>query len=418
MNILFVHEVDWLKKVVLEFHNLSEALSLLNHHVYAIDYESMWQRNGHLGLDSLKTKEIDGVSRAIPGASVTLRRPGFIRIPGLSRLSAGITHYREIQRTIKENGIDVIVLYSVPTNGLQTIRLARKSGIPVVFRSIDILHRLVPNAALRPLTITLERKVYSQADLVLPNTPRYLQYVLGMGAVESRVELILMPIDTGIFHPSVDCSAIRRQWGFSEKDRIILFIGTLFRFSGLDGFIRSFPRVIENSPDARLMIVGDGPQRPELEKIITELGLERRITITGFQPYPTMPQFISLADVCINTFLNTDATRDIFPGKIVQYIACGRPTVATPLPGITTLLPGESHGVIYADSSDDMAGEVVGLLRSPERRQQMGQAGVHYVKQAHEQQKIARQLEAELEEAIERKRAATTTQKVRHENTG
>ncbi|MDD5590364.1 MAG: glycosyltransferase family 4 protein [Dehalococcoidales bacterium] len=404
MNILFVHEVDWLKKVVLEFHNLSEALSLLNHHVYAIDYESMWQRNGYVGPGSLKTKEINGCSRAIPGASVTLRRPGFIRIPGLSRLSAGITHYREIQRTIKEKGIDVIVLYSVPTNGLQTIHLAGKFGIPVVFRSIDILHRLVPNTALCPLTRTMERKVYSRADLVLPNTPRYLQYVLGMGAVESRVKLILMPIDTSIFHPSIDCSEIRRKWGFTEQDRIILFIGTLFQFSGLDGFIRSFARVIENAPDARLIIVGDGPQQPYLEKIIIELGLEGRIIITGFQPYPTMPQFINLADVCINTFLNTDATRDIFPGKIVQYIACGRPVVATPLPGITTLLPGESHGVVYADSSDDMAKEVVGLLRSPERRQRMGQAGVSYVQQAHEQQKIARQLEAELEEVIERKR--------------
>jgi len=402
MNILFIHEVDWLKKVVLDFHNLSEALSLLNHRVYAIDYESMWKRNGYSSLGSLKTKEVEGVSRAIPGASVTLRRPGFIKIPGLSRLSAGITHYREIQRTIREKSIDVIVLYSVPTNGLQTIHLARKFGIPVVFRSIDILHRMVPNAALRPLTRILERKIYSQADLVLPNTPQYLQYVLGMGAAESKVKLLLLPIDTSIFHPSIDCSEVRQKWGFSEKDQIVLFIGTLFQFSGLDGFIRSFLQVIENTPEARLLIVGDGPQRPKLERIITELGLEGRVIITGFQPYPAMPQYI-MATVCINTFLNTDATRNIFPGKIVQYIACGRPTVATPLSGITTLFPGESHGVVYADSTDDMAREVVSLLKSPERRQQLGQAGVSYVRQSHEQQKIARQLEAELLEVIRKK---------------
>ena len=403
MNILFVHEVDWLKKVVLDFHNLSEALSLLNHRVYAIDYESMRKRNGYSGWGSLKTEEVEGVSRAIPGASVTLRRPGFIKIPGLSRLSAGITHYREIQRIIREKSIDVVVLYSVPTNGLQTMHLARKFGIPVVFRSIDILHRMVPNAALRPMTRVLERKIYSQADLVLPNTPQYLQYVLSMGAAESKVRLLPLPIDTSIFHPSIDCSDARRKWGFSEKNQIVLFIGTLFQFSGLDGFIRSFPQVIENIPDARLLIVGDGPQRPKLERIIAELGLEGRVIITGFQPYPTMPQYMNLATVCINTFLNTDATRDIFPGKIVQYIACGKATMATPLLGITTLLPGESHGVVYADSVDDMAREVVNLLRSPERRRQLGQAGVDYVRQAHEQQKIARQLEAELLEVIRKK---------------
>ena len=412
MNILFVHEVDWLKKVVLDFHNLSEALSLLNHRVYAIDYESMRKRNGYSGWGSLKTEEVEGVSRAIPGASVTLRRPGFIKIPGLSRLSAGITHYREIQRIIREKSIDVVVLYSVPTNGLQTMHLARKFGIPVVFRSIDILHRMVPNAALRPMTRVLERKIYSQADLVLPNTPQYLQYVLSMGAAESKVRLLPLPIDTSIFHPSIDCSDARRKWGFSEKNQIVLFIGTLFQFSGLDGFIRSFPQVIENIPDARLLIVGDGPQRPKLERIIAELGLEGRVIITGFQPYPTMPQYMNLATVCINTFLNTDATRDIFPGKIVQYIACGKATMATPLLGITTLLPGESHGVVYADSVDDMAREVVNLLRSPERRRQLGQAGVDYVRQAHGQQKIARQLEAELLEVIRKKTGRTKPKRI------
>jgi len=412
MNILFVHEVDWLNKVVLDFHNLSEALSLLNHRVYAIDYENTWNTNGSFSLGSLKTKEFDGVSRALPGASVCLRRPGFIKIPGLSRLSAGFTHYLEIQRTIREKNIDVIILYSVPTNGLQTIHLAGKFGIPVVFRSIDILHRLVPYSALSILTRFIERRVYSKVDAILANAPQYLRYVISMGATESKVRLLLLPVDTNIFHPSVNCSEIRQKWGLSENDQVVLFIGTLYEFSGLDGFIHQFPRVIEKIPEAKLLIVGDGPQRPKLERIISELGLERRVIMTGFQPYQTMPQYISLATVCINPFLNTDATRDIFPGKIIQYIACGKATIATPLLGITTLLPGESHGVIYTNSADDMAREVSSLLKSAEHRQWLGRAGVNYVKQVHDQQKIARQLEAELEEVIKKKHEKVASRRV------
>lgn len=412
MNILFVHEVDWLSKVAFEIHDLAEALSLLNHRVYAIDYENGWRRNGASRLGSLKTKEFDGVSRVLPGASVCLRRPGFIRIPGLSRLSASFTHYREIQRTIREKNIDVIVLYSVPTNGLQTIHLARKFSIPVVFRSIDILHHLVPYSALRIPTRFLERRVYSKVDAILPNTPQYLRYVISMGAKESKVKLLPLPIDTNIFHPSVDYAEVRQKWGLSEKDQVVVFIGTLFEFSGLDGFIRQFSRVIEEIPEAKLLIVGDGPQRPRLKGIIAELGLERQVIITGLQPYPTMPQYINLATVCINPFLNTEATRDIFPGKIIQYIACGKATVATPLRGITTLIPGASHGVIYANSAEDMAREVISLLKSTERRQQLELASVNYVKQVHGQQKIARQLEAELEEVIRNKREAVALRKV------
>jgi len=409
MNILFVDEVDWLKKVVSDIHNLSESLSLLGHQVYAIDYESMWKRSRFFELGSLKMKEFDGVSRVIPAASVCLRRPGFIKIPGLSRLSVSFTQYLEIQRTIREKNIDVIMLYSIPTSGLQTIQLARKFNIPVVSRVIDPVHQLVPYSVLRPITKILEKKVYSEVDVVLPNTPQYLRYVLNMGATESKVKLLLFPIDTNIFHPSVDCSEVRQKWGLDEKDQIVVFIGTLFEFSGLDGFIRQFPRVVEEIPGTKLLIVGDGPQRPKLERIITELGLERQVIITGFQPYQTMPQYINLATLCINPFLNTDNTKDFFPSKIIQYIACGKATVATPLLGITALLPDESHGVIYANSADGMARKVTSLLKSAEHRQQLGQAGLNYVKQAHDQQKIAHQLETELMEAIKKKSKKATS---------
>jgi glycosyltransferase involved in cell wall biosynthesis len=116
-----------------------------------------------------------------------------------------------------------------------------------------------------------------------------------------------------------------------------------------------------------------------------------------------MPQYINLATVCINPFLNTDATKDIFPGKIIQYIACGKATVATPLLGIASLVPNKSHGIIYANTAADIAREVIGLLKLDEHRQRLGQAGSDYVRQVHDQQKIAHQLESELTEITKKK---------------
>ena len=105
MNILFVHEVDWLTKLVFDIHFLAEALSILGHKVFAIDYENQWSRDGFFDLGSLKTKEFEGISRAFSGASVCLRRPGFVKIPGLGRISVAFTHYLQISRTIREKGI-------------------------------------------------------------------------------------------------------------------------------------------------------------------------------------------------------------------------------------------------------------------------------------------------------------------------
>jgi len=92
MNILFIHEVDWLNKVVFDLHSLAESLSLSGHQICAIDYENTWSRDGFFDLGSLRTRKFDGISRAFSGASVNLRRPGFVKIPGVRRLSAAFTH--------------------------------------------------------------------------------------------------------------------------------------------------------------------------------------------------------------------------------------------------------------------------------------------------------------------------------------
>ena len=400
MNILFIHEVDWLKKVVFDIHNLAEILSARGHNVYAIDYEDTWKKSGFWDFGSLKTKELAGKERAVPGSNVMLRRPGFIKIPVLSRLSAGCTHYFEIKRTIREKKIDVILLYSVPTNGLQTINIARKLGVPVVFRSIDMLHGLVRNPVLRPITKYLESKVYSRADAILAITPNHSRYVTDMSADKARVKILPLPIDTSLFHPGVDYAEIQQKWGFTEKDKVVVFIGTLFEFSGMDVFIREFPYVTRRIPEARLLIVGDGPQRKKLERIISELKLEKQVTITGFQPYNTMPQYINMAALCINPFLNTDETRDIFPGKIIQYIACGKAAVVTPLLGITSLIPDESKGVVYTNTAADMANKVADLLASSEHRKALEQAGIEYINEVHDQRKIGEKLETELQQII------------------
>ena len=404
MNILFVHEVDWLKKVVFEIHSLADALSQRGHTVYAIDYEDKWRRESAFDCGTLKTRVYENIGRSLPGASVSVRRPGFIKIPGISRLSAAFTHYAEIKKTIQEKHIEAIVLYSVPTNGLQTLSLGKKFNIPVLFRSIDILSMMVPYALLRPAMRLLEKKVYRSADLVLPNTPQYLKYVSRMGAPASKIRLLYFPINTGLFRPGADASELRQKWNLREEEPVIVFIGTLFNFSGLDGFLREFWRIIEEIPNAKLLIVGDGQQRPALERIINELELRDRVIITGFQPYETMPQYIGLAKVCINTFIMNKTTIDVFPSKILQYAACGKATVATPLLGITSLLAGESHGVAYREEPAGMALEVLALLKDSERRMQMEKNGLEYVRTNFAFAKITGELEAILEEAIKAKR--------------
>lgn len=397
MRILFIHEIDWRRKVVFEMHSLSELLSLMGHQVYAIDHEDAWKRRHHLDLGTLGTTEYPATCRAMTGAQVHLRRPGFIKMAAASRLSAAATHYFEIGRTLRREQIDVLVLYSVATNAVQAIHLAHRMKIPVVFRSIDIVNQLVPYRILRPPTRLLEKWVYRRADLVLALTPGLARYVKEMGAHEDRVEVLLPGVDTAMFAPRPPRPELRHRWGISDQDEVILFVGTLFDFSGLDSFICHFPTLLRAWPHAKLLIVGDGPQRPLLERAIAEAGLDGRVVITGFQPYSDVPDYINMAAVCINPFAATDATRDIIPTKLLQYLACGKAVVCTRLAGSVAVLAGEAQGVIYASDPAAMLQEMATLLESRERRRRLEENGLRYVTANHSYSRIGTMLETILD---------------------
>jgi glycosyltransferase involved in cell wall biosynthesis len=404
MNILFIHEVDWLKKVVFDLHFLAEGLSLRGNRVYAIDYEDTWKRDGPFDFGTLGTRTFTAISRAYKGSSVDVIRPGFIKLPGIGRATAVCTHAREIRRTIKNKAIDAVVLYSVPTNGLRAISAARSAGIPVIFRSIDVLSTLVPYPVLKQMTAAMEKRVARTADLIVPNTSQYGKRIIDMGIPESQIKYVPSPVDTSIFKPGVDTSAIKAKWGITEDDQLVVFIGTLFNFCGLDEFIKAFPKVTAAHPKAKLLIVGDGPMKPRLDQIINELNLRERVIITGFQPYATMPEYINAATVCINTFLVRPETMDVFPAKITQYAACGKPTAATALRGITTILSGESEGVVYGIDPAEVTQSVVELLGSPQRRDIIGSAGLAKIRASYSPQEVAAQLEDILRGLVDGKR--------------
>ena len=78
-----------------------------------------------------------------------------IRAPLVSRISAAATTYFEVERLLNRERYDAVLLYALPTLGVQTLLLARRYGVPVHFRSIDILNQLVP-APLVSVTKLLE----------------------------------------------------------------------------------------------------------------------------------------------------------------------------------------------------------------------------------------------------------------------
>jgi len=347
MNILIVHEIDWLKKVIFEPHHLAELFSLKGHEVFVVDCE---ESNIKKVANGLHTSVLSQYNRVYKSASITLIRPPSILIKGLNRLTHFFTCKNVIKKVITENGIDVILLYGVATNGIQTIEIAKKMKIPVILRVLDIAHGLIKIPILRQLTKKYEKVVISSANEVLATTPDLSRYTIEMGAKKENAEYFPYGINKRDFKPMKKDLKLANHLGITEKDRVIIFIGTIYHFSGIDDIIYKFEILRNKLKNIKFLIIGGGPNFRKIKSLVNKRKLESDIILTGFKPQQELPRYISLADVCVNPFVVNFVTDRIIPAKILEYLACGKPVLSTPLKGTKELLPNENYGIIYSTS--------------------------------------------------------------------
>jgi glycosyltransferase involved in cell wall biosynthesis len=320
-----------------------------------------------------------------------------VRLPVVSRISGAIGSTAEVIRAFRNKKIDVVLLYGLPTVGLQVLLAARALQIPVVFRAIDVSYALVPSPLLVPITKALERIVFRYVAFNVALTPHLKKYILSYGVPDSRIRLLPSGVDAEMFSPGPRNSELLQKWGIAQDDLVVLFMGTLYRFSGLDAVIQGFSRIISERKNAKLLIVGSGEDESRLKELAYRLGLQANVVFTGMQPYSILPDVIRSSDICINPFELNEITHNILPTKLFQYMTCAKPVLATPLPGTQTFLAGEEQGVVYADLNE-FNNRLLGLLLDDNVRETLGKRGREAALK-YEWRRIAETMSAWLEEA-------------------
>ena len=353
MNILFVHETEYVNKMIFEYQIIPEILSSRGHNVIVIDFPTKWDQPS--GSIFHKPQSIPDVQRANKDKGITLLRPGFIKIPVLSRITAFFSYFALIEHAILAYKIECVVLYAAPTNGIQTLLMARKYHIPIYFRLLDVLHQLVPNDLLRWLTYLIEKYVYRRVDRIAAITPRLCDYAVMMGAKPEKCIYLPSGSDADLFFYQKKDKSSMTKYGLREEELVLLFAGTLYNFSGLDKIISALPQYLRSNPHLKLLIIGNGEQESKLRTLVHSLNLEKTVIFTGFVNYSDLPGYINLADICINPFEINKTTNIIFPGKIYQYLACEKPVIATKLQGMLDIFPvnDSASGIHYYDTVDE-----------------------------------------------------------------
>jgi glycosyltransferase involved in cell wall biosynthesis len=367
MKILFVHEVSWFNKVVYEMHDFPELLSLSGHEVHFLDFDE--------GKPRARWKPITTIeSRAHKGSQVSVTTPPRF-LPGiLGRLLATLIQPLVFIQLIKRIKPDVVVTYSIPTSGWQITNICNRNNIPIVARVIDIPH-VLRETHFKPLVKWSEKYVFRKASFVSTHNEALRQYCIGLGAAPDKSSVIYPGIDMSRFFPAPPRQDLLTKVGIQPTDKVLLFMGTIFRFSGLVELLTELAPTLRLDKSIKFLILGDGEDFNRLHQLAITLGLQNQVLMSGRIEYDLLADYLRLGHVALLPFKQELVTHGALPGKVLQYLACGLPTIATPLDGLQSMIP-PNKGILYANDSQEMANMAIDLVSKPDQQHQLATFGL------------------------------------------
>jgi glycosyltransferase involved in cell wall biosynthesis len=355
LNLLFVHEVSYEKKPIFEMQEFPEHLSARGHRVTFLQFDEGYK----FWRDKRQPTEKTISGRVLPETSIKVVTPHQFGIPGVDRLYVTLSVWPELDRMLKNEKFDAIVFYAVPTYGHQVIQLAKKYGVPVIFRALDVSH-LIRKSVLSPLIKAAEKYVYQHAAVLSANNPAMADYCAGLGGRTENTVVNLPPLDISHFERANPDFSLQKELGLKPSDSVITYLGTFFHFSGLDLVIREFAGQAAKHPSAKLLLIGGGEQDKELRELVSELKLDDRVIFTGFIPYAKLSGYLGLTTVAVNPMKPGMVSHTAFPHKVIQYMASGLPVVTTKLDGLYKTF-GDTSGLTWSEGSEGLIGKALAL---------------------------------------------------------
>ena len=362
MKILFIHEVDFREKVIFEMHEFPELLAERGHEISFIDFpenESLWPPR-------LTTKREQIQGRVISTIAINLiSLPRVFPFP-LDRIYNACTSWLTIRKEIRESRPDLIFLYGVPTNGWQSIFLARRNGIPTIYRAIDVSHQ-IRKSFFSKLIKSAEKYVVKNADLVLTHNASMSEHVTSLGALAEHVTLLF---------PGVAGFGEEREiQQFEKRDNVVLFMGTLFEFCGVADLVSWISEWQGTASNCEFWILGDGPHKNAVLAMADSTGRTDQLKFFGFVPFHELTERMKVATVAVLPFQEIPLTHNALPGKVAQYINAGLPVVSTRLNGLNSLL-SSGQGVVYAAPGEEFVDKLNQLLNDDLLRKEVVEQGM------------------------------------------
>lgn len=297
---------------------------------------------------------------------------------------------------LRVQNVDLVWGTSPPIfQGVTAWALARLKHAPFLFEVRDLWPAFAIGVGVlrQPLLIRaslwLERFLYRHADRVMVNSPGFLEHIKQRGA--RRVELVPNGADPRMFDPLEQGTAFRQANGLEGK-----FVSL---YAGAHGMSNDLPvlleaaRLLQDRPDIRLVLLGDGKEKPALQKLAAEMGLENVCFLPPVAK-SDMPQALAGSDACIAILKPIPLYATVYPNKVFDYMAAGRPVILA-IDGVIRQVVEDARAGIFVPPGDPtkLADAIRYLADHIELGREMGLRGRAHIEAHFDRAELAARLE-------------------------
>ena len=198
---------------------------------------------------------------------------------------------------------------------------------------------------------------------------------------KSRLVKIAPGIDTEHFAPDSGSIQLRRELGLIDK-KVIVSVGRLVHRKGQDFLIQSLPAILEKHPTAHILMVGEGPYRKDLTKMVEKLKLSQSVTFIGRIQYKDLPRYICAGDIFAMPSRSRLAGLEV-EGLGIVYLeasSCALPVVAGRSGGAPDAVEEGITGFsVDGTSTAEISSAIIKLLDDPVKAKAMGAAGRSWI---------------------------------------
>ena len=174
----------------------------------------------------------------------------------------------------------------------------------------------------------------------------------------------------------------------SKKNQII-YSGSVGHAQDLKNCILAVKKVVKSKDDLKLLIVGEGDIKEELEELVKSENLEKHVIFKGLIPREEVPELISESLIGLAPLKKLDSLDYAAPTKVFEYMACGVPFLGCGVGEIERLATESGAGIIADNDPEYIANIIMDLIDNPDKSKEMGQNGISYVSKYYDRKKIA-----------------------------